>query len=1193
MTIQDLNVILSDSRFNQIQYKSKDSEYYQLANIDGYYFVSKESDFSEWDDFFKKMAVLLHRKNILGWTFQELLLTFDLNVEQLDVICEIRSRYDVSVQEVYVMGCAGLLSIEVLNKIFQVASPITENAELTQRDVIKIAKIGFDIEKDEAIAIYKFITEDEFEMTASQQMQEFYRVTLLLKIFGLSMNSLFILKKKGVVVNPEIERPENLINLRRFADEWRVICGTSIEADFYIKLLSPVREDETVAAETFALNLYNSAFCKEFDLSNEKPIPNELDELQQNLLLLIFAEFGIAEKFEDSFVPKESILEWKRFYNEAKNYKNALENWDKENAEKPKLSEQSYAIYVNLARKSAIYNYTQTYTQGIDLKEISFVEGFNSAVEYDDLKPFIYANYVTDRLLSGDFNFSSLENRYANDFESFSEELGLEPSELMGLYSFASGIFENAIEKWFCIAHYYELYSKTHLLPKQLNRLLDEDDAEYPEGEWADYKDAVDLLESSVKAHTRESEWLKFSQEMNDGLRKKKRDALAAYVCHESTSGKASASRYPREFMDESDLYSYYLLDVKMEPDMVISRIVQASASIQLFVERAMLGLEGENVLSDEQRSEWEWMKNYRVWEAARKVFLFPENWIASDLRDDKTPFFKELEERIQESSDDHESLENALFEYLEKVREVSSIEIVGAAKEDGGDEGGILYTLHIVGRTQGEPHTYYYRKYKAKAVLSGEWTPWERLDVDIPSETVIPAIVNQRLYLLWPQITLGQRNVESAADGGLENIEYYARIQICWTSYTGTRWTGTRMSKNAVFDASASPLDFALGDNEKIEDRYHLKAYPSLERVSVAIIKTSYHYQEYEEVVGTTEVMDGSVKTNKVAKRIYDNARQYFRKIASLHVNADGSDSVEMDAAAQYSLVENYAPERTRLLHGVFWEEEEFTCGDKGFSCPESNPVLGYAPGRFRIVSTNLSMLRLDEGDTVEDLPFFYMDGRRTFFVQAVPKDGNVNSSGKNYKFELLSHSLVDDFYKRYRDGGAKWLYTRETQALPISDSYYYSYSYYNYYFSVYLGYYMAGDWQSWDLGQNIFRFNYRPDKTNVDGPYPVPMVDFVWGGANAAYNWELFFYVPMLVAEKMIAEQSYEEALLWLQLVFDPKENFSAYERTKRFIGDLPKGARYWKFLPFFANKDADKSILQMLGLPTKRDRLPDQEG
>ena len=34
----------------------------------------------------------------------------------------------------------------------------------------------------------------------------------------------------------------------------------------------------------------------------------------------------------------------------------------------------------------------------------------------------------------------------------------------------------------------------------------------------------------------------------------------------------------------------------------------------------------------------WEWRRAYRLWEANRKVFLFPENWLEPELRDDKTP---------------------------------------------------------------------------------------------------------------------------------------------------------------------------------------------------------------------------------------------------------------------------------------------------------------------------------------------------------------------------------------------------------------------------------------------------------------------------------------------------------------------------------------------------------------------------
>jgi hypothetical protein len=1194
LTIQDLDVILADSRFNGIRYKPESSEIYQLANIDGYRLVGKESTSFSWDTFFKRLAVLLHRKNILGWNLQDLLLTFDLDVGQLDVICEMCSRYGVTVREAYVMGNVGLLSIDVLNEIFQLATPITGNDPLTQKDFVKIAKTGFGMEKDEAITIYKYVKNGLSDESAANLMQKFYRTILLLKTFGVTIDTLWILRSNDILNENFNEDFDGLTALRQFADEWRIISGTSIDADFYIKLLSFVTDEELTAAETFAENLasFEEQEAVSEDDENESGEDGENSTLS-NLELSIYAEFGIAEDMGDKLISEEDLLDWDAFRVDAKNYTSDLELWkEKKLSEKPKLNDKSYATYANLTRRVSVYNYTQNYVQGLDLRTTPFVDETMAVIEYEDLKPLIYANYVTDRLLSGDFDLGSLETRYNDELEGLAEDLGLEGDELGDLYSYANSKFDNDLEKWFCIARYYELYSKTHLLPMQLNHLLDEDDTEYlEENEQVVYKDAVGSLETSVKAHTKTSEWFKFAQEMNDDLRKKKRDALAAYVCWESCSNTEQANRYPRQFVDDSDIYSYYLIDVKMEPDMTISRIVQASASIQLFVQRAELGLEGDKILNDGQRGEWEWMKNYRVWEAARKVFLYPENWIQSDLRDDKTPFFEELEERIQEFSDDHTSLENALFEYLEKIREVSNIEIIGSTKEDGGDEGGILYTLHIVGRTQGEPHTYYYRKYKAKAILSGEWTPWERLDVDIPSESVVPAIVKQRLYLLWPQITLGQRNIEAASDGGLETIEYYARIQICWTSYTGTKWTGTRMSKNALFDASTNQLDFTLGDNEGIEDRYSLKTSASDDSIAVSIVKTSYHYQEFEEVVGSTEVMEGQSKTRKITKRTYDYTRQFFRRIATITVGADESDSISIDYDSSEKVIYDYAPERTRLVHGVFKEEEEFTCGNKGLYYPEDNAVLNYTPGLFRIVSTNLSMLPLDGEDKIEDLPFFYMDGRRTFFVQPVPKDGNVNQDQKNYRFELISHSLVDEFYKRYRDGGTKWLYTRETQALPISDSYYYSYSYYNYYFSVYLGYYMAGDWQSWDLGQNIFRFNYRPDKKGVDGPYPAPMVDFVWGGANAMYNWELFFYVPMLIAEKMIAEQSYEEALLWLQLVFDPRENFSAYEKTKRFIKDLPKGARYWKFLPFFANKDADKSILQMLGLPTNRDKLPDR--
>ena len=53
-------------------------------------------------------------------------------------------------------------------------------------------------------------------------------------------------------------------------------------------------------------------------------------------------------------------------------------------------------------------------------------------------------------------------------------------------------------------------------------------------------------------------------------------------------------------------------------------------------------------------------MKTYRVWEANRKIFLYPENWIEPELRDDKTPFFKDMQNELLQSDITQESAEAA-----------------------------------------------------------------------------------------------------------------------------------------------------------------------------------------------------------------------------------------------------------------------------------------------------------------------------------------------------------------------------------------------------------------------------------------------------------------------------------------------------------------------------------------------------
>ena len=123
-------------------------------------------------------------------------------------------------------------------------------------------------------------------------------------------------------------------------------------------------------------------------------------------------------------------------------------------------------------------------------------------------------------------------------------------------------------------------------------------------------------------------------------LDERRRDALCDYIIsRQATLG----------FVDRADLYAYFLIDVEMAGCFDTSRLVAAISSLQLYVYRCLMNLEtaksdGLAVLpkidAEDIQHEWEWRRNYRVWEANRKVFLYPESYLEPELRDDKTPLF-------------------------------------------------------------------------------------------------------------------------------------------------------------------------------------------------------------------------------------------------------------------------------------------------------------------------------------------------------------------------------------------------------------------------------------------------------------------------------------------------------------------------------------------------------------------------
>ena len=76
----------------------------------------------------------------------------------------------------------------------------------------------------------------------------------------------------------------------------------------------------------------------------------------------------------------------------------------------------------------------------------------------------------------------------------------------------------------------------------------------------------------------------------------------------------------------------------------------------------------------DSRWSEWSWRQQYRLWQANREVFLYPENYVLPELRTNASPFFTDLENDLRQSNCDADAAEAAFENYLRKLVGVSRL---------------------------------------------------------------------------------------------------------------------------------------------------------------------------------------------------------------------------------------------------------------------------------------------------------------------------------------------------------------------------------------------------------------------------------------------------------------------------------------------------------------------------------------
>jgi hypothetical protein len=253
-----------------------------------------------------------------------------------------------------------------------------------------------------------------------------------------------------------------------------------------------------------------------------------------------------------------------------------------------------------------------------------------------------------------------------------------------------------------------------------------------------------------------------------------KRDALCDYLI----------GRQPElKFENRGDIYSYFLLDVEMSGEFRISRVVAAISSVQLYVHRSRLNLEQSDPALNPNIpdvhvepamvpvEEWEWRQNYRVWEANRKVFLFPESYLDPTLRDTKSPMFRSLEDNLLAQRITEDSANQAYHRYLTEFAEVSHLRVVGTYFD--AEEG----SYYFFARTQQDPPQFYYRKWHRQIT----WTPWEKIELAIEAHYVAAQLLHGRLYLFWVE---GQVRDKTTFSGGTSQFQFYdVKVNLVYSS--------------------------------------------------------------------------------------------------------------------------------------------------------------------------------------------------------------------------------------------------------------------------------------------------------------------------------------------------------------------------------------------------------------------------
>jgi hypothetical protein len=736
----------------------------------------------------------------------------------------------------------------------------------------------------------------------------------------------------------------------------------------------------------------------------------------------------------------------------------------------------------------------------------------------------------------------------------------------------------------------------------------------------------ADFVVQSVKSRFTSNEWLDQAKPINDRLRTGRRDAMVAYLLA------FPPNKYRKNWMSSNDIFETLLIDTEMMPIVKTSRIKQAISAVQLFVDRCVLQKEmiasTPITLTVDTIKQWNlWRKWYRIWEANRRIFVYPENWIEPDLRDDKSPFFTELEKFIKQNEINADTMSDAYRTYLERLDEVAHLDVVGYYSDPIYDGTTLTDTVvHVWGRTKSNPHIYYYRKR-----VMNMWNAWEKMDTQIDGNNFAPVKWRGRLRLYW--LSLTEQVVEQISQIKVDEeavpSKKYLKIELCWTELKNGKWIPKQVGKESI-------QTVPYGADRAVDMLFHYQ-YPNIYTPgthhytiktfndSFAGLKDSLVPYTRINADGDLEVIihgrtkyisasnyngayAGQLNIGNVmwfAEEYYNNHFQYeeFKGRFTVKQNRIIGDTVNIPHTFFDTLVENfpYIPSESQYHY-----DRPKTEGYKHLVSNSSTsavkllgqaPAFANAPNQDKNLVFSRAIPSGNNGSYVSFPKFFYKDYHNAFFVEKISIGGakavltgkvavaaalgSANPTMLSGVKVVAAKGVATPSAVQFTGTAFSGTFTgtataTQTFALASTD-YYRFYPFYHYKVNDIMERLDVKGLDSlfeWDFIQAMQQDNisfssiYQPTASVMHyypvsatdaahDVYPKSKLDFSSDSPTAVYNWELFFHIPLLIANKLMQDQKFDEALKWYHYVFNPTN------KTGTTQGNGPE--RFWQFTPF----------------------------